>query len=324
MVDRRVGAVFALVALLAPLGAVLVPPRGSLAALSGGTVLALLAIASTVLAQRRQASVLGAVGPLLYLVAVGLLRHAEGGSSSGYSPLLLLPLFWVALTSDSRRVLWAVVAGVSLTLIVPILLFGDPDYPIGEWSRATIWLAVAPTVGFATQQLVAEIRAASAAMEGLARTDPLTGLLNRRGFQEIADREVIRARRTGEPLVVALLDLDHFKRFNDTRGHQAGDDLLAAAARSWTRELREVDVLARWGGEEFVILLPRCPDQVALNVLERVRSGTPQEQTCSVGYAEWRAGETLDDLTARADVALYEAKEAGRNRVMRSRPAEAR
>lgn len=168
----------------------------------------------------------------------------------------------------------------------------------------------------AAQSLVARTRRANESLAELARTDPLTGLVNRRGFEEIVGRELLRTRRTGEPLVIAFVDLDHFKRFNDTHGHAAGDRLLSRAALGWRDELRDIDVLARWGGEEFVVLLPRCPEPFAHNVLDRVRSRTPDEQTCSIGFASWHPPELLADTIARADAALYAAKEGGRDRVV--------
>ncbi len=316
MLSRRVPFTFAAVALLAPVLALLLPPSEPLGLLAVGSVVGAVAVALTAHGHRdATASWATSGGPLLYLAAVVLLRAAEGGSVSGYSPLLLLPLFWVALTGD-RQLLIAMCLGIAAVLILPIVLVGAPDYPVTEWRRALIWLAVAPTVGLATQDLVRRVSEANEALEGLARTDTLTGLLNRRGFLEVAHREVLRAGRTGEPLVVALLDLDHFKKFNDTKGHPAGDRLLSGAARSWADELREVDVLARWGGEEFIVLLPRCPEAVAHNVLDRVRLATPEDQHCSIGFASWRLGEIIEDTTARADEALYAAKEAGRNQVI--------
>ena len=152
-----------------------------------------------------------------------------------------------------------------------------------------------------------------ARLSDLADTDELTGLPNRRSWEETIRRAVGYATRTRRPLCVAVVDLDHFKRFNDRHGHQAGDRLLKAAAASWRTALRETDTLARYGGEEFAVALPGCSAEVAETVLERLREQTPEGQTCSVGIAELAPGESDADLLARADAALYEAKRAGRD-----------
>ena len=145
-------------------------------------------------------------------------------------------------------------------------------------------------------------------MERMARTDELTGLPNRRAWDEHLHRELARARRSGERFSVALIDLDGFKRYNDTKGHPAGDQLLKEAGVIWPSQIRDSDVLARYGGDEFALLLPGCPPASANDVVERLRSATPRGQTCSAGVAEWDGNELAEDLIARADAALYEAK----------------
>jgi diguanylate cyclase (GGDEF)-like protein len=146
-----------------------------------------------------------------------------------------------------------------------------------------------------------------------ARTDELTALPNRRAWDEAVVREIARAQRSGEPLCVALLDLDHFKAFNDTHGHQAGDQHLRRTASSWRRELRAIDVLARYGGEEFGVLLPSCDPDMAREVIDRVRMATPNAETASAGVVQFDGNESPDSLLARADAALYRAKHAGRS-----------
>ena len=145
-------------------------------------------------------------------------------------------------------------------------------------------------------------------LEGLARTDPLTGLPNRRGWDEHLVRELARARRRDEPLCVALLDLDGFKAFNDDHGHQAGDHLLTEAAGSWAGQLREADILCRWGGDEFAVLLPDCSSDQADEVIARLVAATPADQTCAAGVACWDGDETSDALLARIDRELYATK----------------
>jgi diguanylate cyclase (GGDEF)-like protein len=152
-------------------------------------------------------------------------------------------------------------------------------------------------------------------LERLAQTDDLTGLPNRRAWQDQLPRELERARRSGAPICAAMLDLDHFKQFNDLAGHIAGDRLLREVAMAWSSQLRPSDLLARYGGEEFAIALPGCAEAEALEVIERVRAATPGGQECSAGIALWDGAETAAKLLERADGALYEAKYRGRNQI---------
>jgi diguanylate cyclase (GGDEF)-like protein/PAS domain S-box-containing protein len=153
-------------------------------------------------------------------------------------------------------------------------------------------------------------------VEAIARTDELTGMANRRAWDEELRRELARAARTGHRLCVVLLDLDHFKRYNDERGHQAGDALLRDAAIAWRMRIRITDFIARYGGEEFALILADCPPDQAVAILERLRAATPEGQTCSAGMAYWDGSESPESLVGRADVALYEAKRAGRDRII--------
>jgi diguanylate cyclase (GGDEF)-like protein/PAS domain S-box-containing protein len=155
-----------------------------------------------------------------------------------------------------------------------------------------------------------------AKLQRLALTDELTELANRRAWQESLEREVARARRHAEPLCVAMLDLDHFKRFNDTNGHQAGDQLLRDLAHTWRAQLRAGDVLARYGGEEFALAFRASSLQTAAAALERIRVVVPRQQTCSAGLAEFDGSESAEQLVGRADAALYDAKARGRDRTV--------
>jgi len=170
---------------------------------------------------------------------------------------------------------------------------------------------------FAEEAATALERAALIArLRETSRRDPLTGLPNRRAWDEELDRELSRARRDGHPVCVALLDLDHFKAYNDEHGHQAGDWLLETVATAWADVLRDSDTVARWGGEEFAVCLPNCSPVEAEMVLGRLRTRIPDRQTCSVGLAQWDGRETSADLLRRADGALYDAKDAGRDRLV--------
>ncbi|HVF78369.1 MAG TPA: diguanylate cyclase [Solirubrobacteraceae bacterium] len=153
-------------------------------------------------------------------------------------------------------------------------------------------------------------------LQRLSTTDELTGLPNRRGWNEALERELARAQRNDEPLCLALLDLDRFKAFNDAHGHPAGDALLRDAAQQWKRLLRLSDVLARYGGEEFALVFPASPIHHALAVVERLRAATPRGLTASAGLAAWRSGDSQEQLVARADSALYEAKRRGRDQTV--------
>jgi diguanylate cyclase (GGDEF)-like protein len=170
--------------------------------------------------------------------------------------------------------------------------------------------------------LLVQVGALYREVERLARTDGLTGVANRRAWDDELPRELARATRSGTRPCVALLDLDHFKAYNDRHGHQAGDRLLKAAAAAWQGRLRRTDLLARYGGEEFAVLLPDCPLDAAMEIAERLRSATP-EGTCSLGVAAWDGREDPARLVARADRALYAAKAGGRNRCHADRGAAA-
>jgi diguanylate cyclase (GGDEF)-like protein/PAS domain S-box-containing protein len=155
-------------------------------------------------------------------------------------------------------------------------------------------------------------------LRDLARTDPLTGLPNRRAWEDRIAIEVARAERYERPLCVAAIDLDHFKAYNDTYGHQAGDDLLRDAADRWRSVLRASDMLARLGGDEFALLLPDCEPELAAGIVERLQHLTPgngEGVGCSAGLVRREPGESAAGVLARADAALYEAKARGRGRI---------
>ena len=428
-------------------------------------------------------------------VVIALLREADGGGASAYSVLAMLPVFWLALYGTQEQLAVSII-GVAALFLTPLLLVGSPEYPSSEWTRAVLWICVAPIVGFTVQSLVRQLRdrateaarragelmvsqeetrklvvsmaavteatreiarttdsrvarevicsaactitgarfaklmerddagdlvmtanyglqgapplklsledetsgagtafiskkpvfvedarghaevsqrvvqatgavsmhfepvlrneqtvavlavgwnrkidgtgriaasmrmlAAETAMalersdllarlEASARTDELTGLLNRRAWDEQLPREMARARRQSDPLCVAMLDLDFFKNYNDERGHQSGDRLLKQSAAAWANELRASDTLARYGGEEFTVALPGCTLANATTIVERLRAAMPAEQTVSAGIACWNGRESAEELVGRADAALYEAKRTGRDRLV--------
>jgi two-component system cell cycle response regulator len=177
--------------------------------------------------------------------------------------------------------------------------------------------------------MVESTMADNARLEQLAQTDPLTQLLNRRALTERITAEMERALRYDSTMALLMIDLDHFKRVNDTYGHLVGDDVLRDVGQLLSDTIRTSDIVARYGGEEFLVLLPETDDGGAESFAERIRDAIalhlfasdsvaePLRLTASVGVAVYPAAriESVEDLFARADAALYRAKADGRNRV---------
>lgn len=160
----------------------------------------------------------------------------------------------------------------------------------------------------------------------LSETDALTGLHNRTWCNEVFPRQLELSERIGQPISLAMLDIDHFKEINDRYSHQVGDIVLQHIGRLFHQNLRSTDLSARFGGEEFIILMPATPAAKAVLSAERIRrkieeavielvDGRQLKCTVSIGVAEWRHGLRLDELIGFADMALYRAKHLGRNRV---------
>ncbi|MDT7541516.1 MAG: hypothetical protein QOE33_1420 [Acidobacteriota bacterium] len=170
---------------------------------------------------------------------------------------------------------------------------------------------------------VSELRRSHEHERELARTDDLTGAVNRRSFFEAAQNEINRARRHRHPFSVAYMDVDNFKELNDTMGHAAGDDALRSVARAIRRDVREIDLVARLGGDEFVVLLPETNDEAARTVVNRVRANLDAlaaregwSVTFSIGVVTWTTPpRTVDTMIRHADDAMYEVKNTGKNRV---------
>jgi diguanylate cyclase (GGDEF)-like protein len=287
-----------------------------------GTGITLVVIAALLWAPRPRSSTVALVVPAVaYLGAVLLLRDATGGSRGGMNPLVLLPAFAVAL-HGSRRQLLAVIGALILVFVAPLVVIGGADYPLTGLRSALLLGSIATIVGLAIQGLVASLRDREHERERLlarlreqAGTDELTGLANLRSWNRELDTGLARAARTDEPLAIAMLDLDRFKAINDTRGHAAGDALLRELATALEAELRPGDVLARIGGDEFGLLLPGCSVETAAATVERLARAAPGAHTFSAGVAEWDGTEAPERLVARADSALYVAKDCGRDQV---------
>ena len=195
--------------------------------------------------------------------------------------------------------------------VITVSLLGRPLDP-SALSQGFVWVV----------QDISERKALQAALEREATFDQLTGALNRRRTEQALSREMERSNRHGTALSVALLDIDHFKAVNDRFGHAVGDEVLSDLVQRCSASLRATDLIGRWGGEEFLLVLPDTGQESALQLAERLRqrisegrTSTGQRVTASFGVAVYQPGESLAPLLKRADDALYRAKDRGRNRV---------
>ncbi|MEU4157970.1 GGDEF domain-containing protein [Actinoplanes sp. NPDC026670] len=221
---------------------------------------------------------------------------------------------------------WRLALLTAATMTAPVLLaaqawFDDnhvPDAQAIAGGCVVMFLLVVARMTVLIRQVerqASKLESQAEELTELAQRDTLTGLANRRAWEQALPLALDHARRDGTLLALAVIDLDHFKRFNDRHGHQAGDRLLKEAAAAWASGLRAGDLLARYGGEEFALIIPSGGSALAGELLDRLRPLTPSGQTFSAGVAVWDGQESSEALFARADAALYEAKGAGRNRV---------
>lgn len=221
-------------------------------------------------------------------------------------------------------------ASMGLTWLI-LRMLGHASMGNAFWISLIVPLPLTLIFGGACFFLVASLEHAWRTVNEMAMQDALTGLSNRRRFMPAAQRELDLALRHQQPLAMLVLDVDHFKGINDAFGHLAGDEVLVEVARRCQRALRTTDLLARWGGEEFIMLLPNTPLPQAKQLAERVReavfappririSGQDVQVTASLGAAAVAPGQvvSLDQLIKRTDIALYRAKSAGRDRVSMS------
>jgi len=460
----------ALVAVLLELATV-TESASRLVLVAAGVSMLTVPFAAVVVPWRRLPVWCEAVLPLGFFVVVALMRQARGGAAAGYTPLVMLPVIWLAMYG-SRRQLLVAVAAMAGVLMGPMLLVGPPLYPASAWTTTAVSVAIGMFAGPSIQVLIAQSRQrtadvaalgaitrsltagtdprselcaaarlvtgahlaviverspegdylATAGTSGLdlsqlrisagsemsatveawrtgeriyvgdvsrdprvsprlveitgaravmfepvtrdgrrtallvvgfaearprlpehalymvelvaaevaaaldrddlvarmaaqARTDPLTGAANRRSWDEQLDRELAHAGRTGEPLTVALIDMDRFKAYNDSHGHTAGDELLRDLVTALRAELRTGDIVARWGGEEFAIAMPACDLEHAHEIATRLLGVVPGGQTMSIGLTQAGPDDTPRSLVGRADRALYAAKGGGRNQV---------
>ncbi|MFG1705214.1 GGDEF domain-containing protein [Nonomuraea sp. M3C6] len=257
---------------------------------------------------------------------------------------------WVLSRGSGSPIIFAVLAAVLFSLLnIALIAFAahtaDPDTTWREvlWDRESVLLDIVELCLGVTVSIACGLNLAllvlalppvvllqrsllHAQLQAAARTDAKTGLLNAAAWQREADTEIVRARRTGDTLALLIIDIDHFKRVNDAHGHLVGDQVLVGVAATLRSQLRDYDLVGRFGGEEFVVLLPGADVHEARQVAERLRThighmtipadDTPIRITISTGVALMSVhGDDLIDLLAAADLALYRAKELGRDRV---------
>jgi diguanylate cyclase (GGDEF)-like protein len=222
--------------------------------------------------------------------------------------------------------------GARYVVVVPLIAEGHPLGVLAVQNssriRSSIELRVVTVLAQLASHAALALRNARLLQEvrQMAATDPLTSLANRRTFDKALEKELSRARRRGDQVSLVMVDIDHFKVFNDTYGHQAGDELLKAVAQALTRAARDFDIVARYGGEEFAVILPSCSWEDSLSAAERLRKAVSEVRshaavTASAGVATFPIHAADGAAVIRAaDIALYESKKAGRDRVTRWEP----
>jgi diguanylate cyclase (GGDEF)-like protein len=259
--------------------------------------------------RRRALFYLGAYGGLPMIT---LMLAYHGGAASGYSVLLMMAMCWYGFQATDREM----VVGFALLaacVFVPMVAVGGPAYP-PEVGHGILLLMVGTSVTMSLRVVTRETQRLNAKLREEAVHDGLTGLLNRRGWEEAAGRELARVLRRGAPLTLVLVDLDRLKQVNDSLGHHEGDRILRETAERVSSALRAGDIVARLGGDEFAALLSDTTADDAVAILSRLRTRTPEEAAFSAGVAQCGSLETLDELQRRADLALYAAKSAGAGR----------
>lgn len=263
---------------------------------------------------RRGLALLGPVG-------VGLIAYALSatpGAGDG-AVLYMWPVLWTTFFFGRRGAI-SIVACVGVAHAITLLVLpAASSYP-GRWVDVMVSVSVVAvvilTLAHRNDLLLTQLA-------GEARTDALTGLLNRRGFEERASLELAHARREGHPIAVVMFDIDYFKRINDELGHEIGDRVLARIGELLAAQAREIDVAARFGGEEFVVLLPGCTSTEAQVFAERVRGALAADDSAGLPAVRVSAGiladvapSDIDAMLQGADSALYRAKRAGRDRTV--------
>lgn len=279
------------------------------------------------------AFVLVTVANLAKLAGFGTLVNAAGNTIFAAAALFTLIVSFVAWRRGNRAagwflIAWGLLEGFTIAAAFRFLFTAsvDADPNLYYYGLPLSMVAAAVLIALGVADRLREQRVALTDAERRAQIDSLTGVLNRRSLLERLDAACLRARARGLPIAILFIDLDHFKDINDSHGHQAGDACLKAIIDPIHAELRQSDVIGRWGGEEFVVVLSSADAAAASPIAERILKrvaevaiggyGAPIRLTCSIGIA---ASDTLgvwgERLIARADEAVYIAKRSGRNRV---------
>lgn len=236
-------------------------------------------------------------------VLISVVAYADGTPRSAFVLLYmwaaLYAFYWYSLGVAILETVW-----ISTAVAVEILLRAGQPWSFSMWLLVTGSCLVG---GLVIRHLLTEVRVQ-------ATRDPMTGLYNRRSLEEQLQRDQQRAARAGRPLSVLMLDIDNLKEVNDRHGHAEGDRCIREVARTWNAELRRGDVIARYGGDEFIVVMLECTLDRAREVADRLRSLAPQGITTSAGAAQWDGTSGAATLIACADSALYRAKLGGRNR----------
>jgi diguanylate cyclase len=264
------------------------------------------------------------------MVHAGLCTVLLGWASGAHYFLLV----FIAAVAVSRTPSHATAALVFLLLaylgldaatqVIPV------RYPLSDTATTALrWLSISVVFlmfGYTGRYYVQRVAEAEARLRELATTDAMSGLWNRRHFQALAEGELARARRQGSALSVVLADIDHFKQVNDRHGHEAGDHVIRHVSKTMREQLRAGDLIGRWGGEEFILLLPGCDAAGATQLCERMRQhvarspcdigGQQIPVTVSFGVMPLPLDEPFELAVRHADGALYQAKRAGRDRVV--------
>jgi diguanylate cyclase (GGDEF)-like protein/PAS domain S-box-containing protein len=256
------------------------------------------------------------VVPALFgMASLALVASAAGGVDSDATVLLLLPLFWFGYAGSDRQIAaglaWFALMLATLVVFVNLRLHGRLD-----WDHAILVAFVGVSLTFGLRRIARDRQALESRLAEAAITDRLTGLPNVSAWPEIARVTMALMAGTNDRLSIASLDLDGFKALNDSAGHPAGDQALRDTSTRWGAILRRGDMLCRVGGDEFLLLLPGAGVEEATTIVDRLRERTPTPLTCSSGLAEWDRAQTLTELVAAADSALYAAKASGRNRTV--------
>ncbi|MDL0430291.1 diguanylate cyclase [Marinobacter sp. TBZ242] len=251
------------------------------------------------------------------------------GSGFHYYLLMFIPALFVSMRLKGAVVALAALWGYYVALYL-LMWFIEPLQPIAPGALLGVYLfnlsVVFAMFSYLSFFYLTMVTSANRKLRRMATTDSLTGLFNRRHMTYLAEKELARFRRSGHPTAFLVLDIDHFKTINDQYGHEAGDRVLEEVAGIIKAQLRAQDLIARWGGEEFLAVLPDTQLHSAQASAERVReallshvwltpSGERIDITISAGVSEFRGEDDLNSAINRADRALYRSKEGGRNRV---------